>query len=136
MKTHMLDQHAQRFEEYAALRSGEKEAFFDASSVGAAKQAVLAAKFFRPIANNASLNVWVDKAIVEGIIGNMLLDPDDDDTLTKDRFMAKFKLQEQPTLDGNECEGGDEGEEHYVATVASKVQFYSCIKMIASGLSF
>ncbi len=66
----------------------------------------------------------------------MLFDPDDDDTLTKDRFMAKFKLQEQPTLDGNECEGGDEGEEHYVATVASKVQFYSCIKMIASGLSF
>ncbi|KAI2502195.1 hypothetical protein MHU86_12247 [Fragilaria crotonensis] len=121
MKTHMLDQHAQRFEEYVALPSGEKEAFFDTTSVGAAKQAVLAAKFSRPVANDASLNVWVDKAIVEGIIGNMLFDPDDDDTLTKERFMSVFKIQEQLSLDVDECEGRDEGEEHYAATVASKV---------------
>ena len=50
--------------------------------------------------------------------------------------MSEFKLQEQLTVDVGDCVGGDEGEEHYVATVASTVQFYSCIKMIASGLSF
>ena len=43
-----------------------------------------AAKFFRPVANDAaSKNVWVDKSMVEGIIGNMLFDLDDNNTLTK-----------------------------------------------------
>jgi hypothetical protein len=118
----MLDQHAQRFEEYAALPSGEKEAFFETTSIGAGKDAALAAKFFRPVANDASVNVWVDKAFVEGIIGNMLFDPDDNDIFTKERLMSVIKLQEQLTVDVNDCVGGDKGEEHYVATVASTVQ--------------
>ena len=106
MKTYRLDQHAQRFEEYAALSPGEKEAFFDTTFVGVAKQAVLvAAKFCRPaVKNDATLDVWVNMAIVEGIIGNMLFNPDDNDTLTKERFMSVlYKIQEQFTLDVDKC---------------------------------
>ena len=77
---------------------------------------------------------------MEGIIGDMLFDPDDDDAMTKERFMSVFKFQDD-TFPEDHVYGGattsNAGEEHYVATVASKVQFYSCIKeMIASGLLF
>ena len=92
--------------------------------------------------------MWIDKSIVEGIIGDLLFDPDDDDTLTKKRFLSVFKLQEQEEtapedaedddqhVDGTNPTGGTAGTDHYVATVSSMVQFYSCIKMIANGLSF
>ena len=140
MKSHMLAQHPERFKEYSILPLGEKESFFDANKNAGSKQAAEATKFFRrPISSDTSINVWIDKPIVEGIIGDMLFDPDDDDTLTKERFMSVFKLQEEEPLLQDAVGGGTTraaGEEHYVATVSSKVQFYSCIKMIASGLSF
>ncbi|KAI2514226.1 hypothetical protein MHU86_119 [Fragilaria crotonensis] len=137
MKTHMVEQHQQRFEEYAALPPGEKASYFVTCAGGKPE----VSNFFRPaITNDSTVNVWIDRSIVEGIIGNMLFDPDDDDSLTKERFLSVFKLQEQPSetnVEGGAGEGDrDTGVENYVATVSSKMQFYSCIKMVASGLSF
>ncbi len=110
-------------------------------------------KFFsKPVANDTCINMWIDKAIVEGIISDMLFDPDDDDTLTKERFLSVFKLQEEEQeetapedtdenddhVHGTNPTGGAAGTEQYVATLSSTttVQFYSFIKMIADGLSF
>jgi hypothetical protein len=140
MKSHMLAQHPERFEEYNVLPSGEKESFFDASKNAGSKQVAEATKFFRrPISSETSINVWIDKPIVEGIIGDMLFDPDDDDTMTKERFILAFKLQEGEPLVEDVDDGGTTraaGKGHFIAIVSSKVQFYSCIKMIASGLLF
>ncbi|KAI2510669.1 hypothetical protein MHU86_3780 [Fragilaria crotonensis] len=140
MKSHMLAQHPERFEEYNVLPSGEKESFFDASKNAGSRQVAEATKFFRrPISSEMSINVWIDKPIVEGIIGDMHYDPDDDDTMTKEQFMLVFKLQEGEPLVEDVDDGGTTraaSKEHYIATVSSKMQFYSCIKMIASGLLF
>jgi hypothetical protein len=140
MKSHMLAQHPERFEEYNVLPSGEKESFFDASKNAGSKQVAEATKFFRrPISSETSINVWIDKPIVEGIIGDMLFDPDDDDTMTKEQFILVFKLQEGEPLVEDVDDGGTTraaGKGHFIAIVSSKVQFYSCIKMIASGLLF
>ena len=140
MKTHMVEQHQQRFEEYSALPPGEKSSYFVTCAGGKPE----VSKFFRPgaITNDSTINVWLDRSIVEGIIGNMLFDPDDDDTLTKERFLSVFKLQEEPPVTNVEEGGAGDGEQEgagvecYIATVSSRVQFYSCIKMVASGLSF
>ena len=99
--------------------------------------------FLPPPTEDAQLNVWLDKAIVDGIIGNLLFDPDDDEDIsTKERFLSVFKLQE---CDGDEAMGDNSsqeeeeensGQERYLANVRSKLQFYSCIKMVSNGLSF
>ena len=67
---------------------------------------------------------------------------DDEDISTKERFLSVFKLQE---CDGDEAMGDNSseeeeeensGQERYLANVRSKLQFYSCIKMVSNGLSF
>jgi phage antirepressor YoqD-like protein len=49
-----------------------------------------------------------------------------------------FKLQDDDeALDDNPQEEEENaGHEQYLATIRSKLQFYSCIKMVSSGLSF
>ena len=76
---------------------------------------------------------------MEGIIGNLLFDPDDDEDIsTKERFLSVFKLQDddEALCDDPHEEEENAGLERYLATVRSKLQFYSCIKMVSSGLSF
>jgi hypothetical protein len=41
-------------------------------------------KFFsKPVATEACINMWIDKSILNRIIGDLLFDPDDNDALTK-----------------------------------------------------
>ena len=137
MMSHMLTQHSERFKEYSALPLLQKESFFDVAG-GIGNQEAKAVKFFsKPVANETRINMWIDKSIVEGIIGDLLFDPDDDDTLTKERFLSVFKLQEETApedtdenndhVHGTNPTGGTAGTEQYVATVSSMEQFYSCI---------
>ena len=61
-----------------------------------ASQEAKAVKFFsKPVAYETRINMWIDKSVVERIIGDLLFDPDDDDTLTKERFLSVFKLLEE-----------------------------------------
>jgi hypothetical protein len=59
--------------------------------------------FLPPPTDDEQLNIWLDKAIVEGIIGDLLIDPDDDeDILTRRRFLSMFKRQDHDeSLDDN-----------------------------------
>ncbi len=95
--------------------------------------------FLLPPTDDEQSNTWLEKAIVEGIIGNLLFDPDDDkDISTREWFPVVFKLQDDDeALDDNPQEEEENaGHEQYLATIRSKLQFYSCIKMVSSGLSF
>ena len=154
MKTHMLVQHPERFKEYSAQTLLQKESFFDdyqvivvAGPAVISNQEAKVAKFFnKPVATpETQINVWIDKSIlVEGIIGDLLFDHNDDEILTKERLLSVFKLQEEedettPAEDEdgtNTTTGSTSRREQYIATVLSMVQFYSCIKMVADGLSF
>ncbi|KAI2498048.1 hypothetical protein MHU86_16421 [Fragilaria crotonensis] len=126
--------------EYLSLSVSQKTSYFDPSTAGARKEDSPKGRFFLPPpTNDEQLKIWPDKAIVEGIIGNLLFDPDDDEEIsTKERFLSVFKLQDDDeALDDNPHEEEENaGLERYLATVRSKLQFYSCIKMVSSGLSF
>jgi len=141
MKRHMLEQHQERSKEYLSLSVSQKTSYFDPSTAGATrKEDSPKGRFFLPPpTNDEQLNIWLDKAIVEGIIGNLLFDPDDDEDIsTKERFLSVFKLQDddEALCDDPHEEEENAGLERYLATVRSKLQFYSCIKMVSSGLSF
>ena len=67
---------------------------------------------------------------------------DDEDISTKERFLSVFKLQgdkDNEAIGNNSSEDDEEensGRERYLANVRSKLQFYSCNKMVSNGLSF
>jgi hypothetical protein len=68
---------------YSALTDKQKKVFFNEPSSSLPdltrnnSDTSITARFFsHPIATDAALNVFVDKSIVEGIIGDLLFDPD------------------------------------------------------------
>ncbi|KAI2499413.1 hypothetical protein MHU86_15058 [Fragilaria crotonensis] len=144
MKRHMLEQHQERgATQSLSLSVSQKTSYFDhpSSTAGARKEDLPKGGpfFLPPPTNDEQLNIWLDKAIVEGIIGNLLFDPDDDeDILTKEWFLLVLKLQDDDEApdDNPQEEEENAGLERYLATVRSKLQFYSFIKMVSSGLSF
>ena len=73
----------------------EKASYFDllATSSSKGKDCSTKGRFFLPPpTEDAQVNVWLDKSIVEGIIGDLLFDPDNDeeDISTKERFLSVF----------------------------------------------
>ncbi len=87
--SHLTDQHTEQFKMYSALTDKQKKVFFDEPSSSSPdstspfhttrnnSDTSISARFFRrPIATDTALNVFVDKSIVEGIIGDLLFDPD------------------------------------------------------------
>ena len=72
MKRHMLEQHQERSKEYLSLSVEQKTLYFDPSTAGARKEDSPRGRFFLPPpTDDEQLNIWLDKAIVEGIIGNL-----------------------------------------------------------------
>jgi len=201
---HMNDQHPDQFKTYSELPDAQKKEYFPTADEGGSSPfsprdccltspttSSIAARFFRrPVATDTHLNFFIDKSIVEGIIGDLLFDPDPASAVvdelvddveavhqrvglvnyhTRQRFLSEFTLQEvdTPANEGDQdCDeeeqlltasieaadqsdatastfdtgapsiDGRPGKEAYVANVPSKVQFYSCVKMVSSGLSF
>jgi hypothetical protein len=79
----LTDQYTEQFKTYSALTDKQKKVFFDEPSSSSPdltrnnSDTSISARFFRrPIATDTALNVFVDKSIVEGIIGDLLFDPD------------------------------------------------------------
>ena len=83
-------------------------------------------------ASSVSLNVPVDKSIVETIIGRLLidLDSDEDDLNNAVNALSIFKLQE------NADEGENVNSKWYLISVGNSLQFSMIIKYIGAGLSF
>jgi hypothetical protein len=71
---HMLEQHQEQSKEYMSLLVAQKTSYFD-SSTGVRKEDLSKGCLFLPLpTDDEQRNIWlVDKAIVEGIIGNLLL---------------------------------------------------------------
>jgi len=85
-------------------------------------------------AANGSLNMLIDKKIVEKIIGDMLLDVDSDDENMKSSVVALriFQLQEE---DKNSDEV-DPNLGKYLVVVPNVLQFTLAVKFIHASLSF
>jgi hypothetical protein len=83
-------------------------------------------------ASNISLNVLVDKSIVETMIGRLLIDPDsdEDDLNNADHALSIFQLQE------NTDEGENVKSKWYLIIVGNSLQVNMIIKYIGAGLSF
>ena len=88
---------------------------------------------FQPMnAYNASLNVLVDKSIIETMIGRLLIDPDSDGDALNNAVNALsiFQLQE------NTDEGENVNCKQYLILVGNFLQVYIIIKYIRAALSF
>ena len=83
-------------------------------------------------AYNASLNVLVDKSMVETIIGRLLIDPvsDEDDLNNAVNALSIFQLQE------NTDEGENVNCKQYLISVGDFLQVYMIIKYIRAASSF
>ena len=83
-------------------------------------------------AYNASLNVLVDKSIIETMIGRLLIDPDSDGDALNNAVNALsiFQLQE------NTDEGENVNSKRYLISVGNFLQFSMIIKYIGPRLSF
>jgi hypothetical protein len=88
---------------------------------------------FQPMnASNVSLNILVDKSIVETIIGRLLIDPDSDEDDLNNTVNALSNF----STTGNTDEGEDDNSKQYLISVGNFLQVTMIIKYIGAGLSF
>ncbi|GMF28792.1 unnamed protein product [Phytophthora lilii] len=148
MRRHLEQQHAVRWAAYKQLSDEHKRRFFPANVAisthprAAQDAAEEATDANEPLALQAvaELNAAVVTAIKR--TSSMLLDRDIVDELRRD-FGADddfdaFEMQEMETeTDDEEFElDVDENEARYVVTVGSKLEFETCVKFVAGGVSF
>lgn len=126
---HMKAQHAQQWETYSALSNTQKSTFFDEqaptpyrdtirSHFGGSQQAV---------------HHFVNKEIVDVIIGEMLFHPDDSNTeITKERALAIF---EDMGLDEIEADS-DLQTDRYRIVLKNPAQFKLIVDYVSAGASF
>ena len=113
-----------KYAEYLEAPVKVRKSFFDSTD----------ATFLPLRAANDTVNMLVDKKIVERIIGDMLLDVDSDDDNLNSTIVALriFQLQEE---DENSDEV-DPNSERYLVAVPNLLQFTLVVKYIRAGLSF
>jgi hypothetical protein len=139
---HLINQHPDQFKTYSELPDAQKKEYFPSADEGGSSPSPqgspltspttssIAARFFRrPNVTDTSLNVFVDKSIVEGIIGDLLFNPDPataiadelvDDNLealhqrigivnyhTRQRFLSEFTLQQEDAPANDEDQVGE-----------------------------
>ena len=122
IQKHITEQHELKFAEYKQLIPEGREIFFASNDTT-----------FQPMnASSVSLNVLVDKSIVETIIGRLLIDLDSDehDLNNAVHALSIFQLQE------NADEGENVNSKQYLISVGNSLQFSMIIKYIGAGLSF
>ena len=119
---HITEQHELRFAEYKQLIPDTRDIFFASNDT----------TFQAMNASNVSLNVLVDKSIVETIIFRLLIDPDsdEDDLNNAVNALSIFQLQE------NADEGENVNSKQYLISVGNSLQFSMITKYIGAGLSF
>ena len=122
-RKHAETQHPERFNEYREASKEEKAKFFDN---------------FTPASNTLhrhyggaqlTLKKFIDKPIVDIIVGEMLFDPDEE-TSTLDRALSVF----QDTLDP--AENGNGVTSRYCISIKNRVQFGLVVDYLSVGSSF
>lgn len=122
-RRHMETQHPERFNEYLEASGEEKAKFFDE---------------FTPASNTlhryyggaqVTLKKFVDKPIVDIIVGEMLFDPDEE-TSTLSRALSVF----EDTLDSTE--NGNVVTSRYCISIKNRVQFGLVVDYLSVGSSF
>jgi hypothetical protein len=124
IQKHMKEQHSVKFSEYLDAPVEVQKSFFESADA-----------IFLPLrAANDTLNMLVDKKIVERIIGDMLLDVDSDDENVNSNVVALriFQLQEE----NENSDDVDPNSERYLVVVPNLLQFTLVVKYIRAGLSF
>ena len=112
----MKQQHNAKYADYLEAPAEVRNSFFDS----------IDATYLPLRAANDTVNMLVDKKIVEGIIGDMLLDVDSDDDNLNSKFVTLwiFQLQE-------EDENSDEVDpncERYLIAAPNLLQFTLVVK--------
>ena len=121
--SHMRSQHASKWTEYQLLNSiDDRLAFFESMEVPFVN--TLHAHFGN---EGAALRFWINKPIVETILGEMFFHPDDVDGVTHTRALSIFRR-------AHEDEANDR--EFYYAEIKTKKRFQLAIKLVALGDSF
>ena len=120
--------HSAKLTEYCELESGAKNSFFDIgnSSGSQATMHLFAGPHTLP------LHALIDKDIVDIIIGDMMLHPEEMVGITQAHLLASFV----PTLDSSE-DSEDEGNVSWYSIIVSNTkQFQLVAQYLSSGLSF
>ena len=122
--SHMRSQHKTKFEEYQQIASAEDRlTFFTSVEVpfGNTLHAHAAD-------DQAILRFWINKPIVETIIGEMFFHPDDVEGVTQARALSIFKEAD----DGD----GENGLEFYSSEIKTIKRFQLAIRLVGLGDSF
>ncbi|KAH6602697.1 hypothetical protein BASA61_000862 [Batrachochytrium salamandrivorans] len=121
--SHMRSQHASKWSEYQLLNSiDDRLAFFESIKVPFVN--TLHAHFGN---EEAGLRFWINKPIVETIIGEMFFHPDDVEGVTHTRALSIFQIADEDETNEREV---------YFAEIKTKKRFQLAIKLVALGDSF
>jgi hypothetical protein len=114
-KSHMLSQHSVNWERYASLPKKEKARFFEESSPVVHRNTLRS--HFAEV--QVPAHYFVNRNIVDVIIGEMLFDPDDS-TISRERALSMF----------------EKDSDRYRIVVKNPIQFRLIIGFISGGASF
>ncbi len=124
----MIAQHPQAFDEYSNLANDDKKKYFDRANFNN----TLAAHFD----GEKSLVFIINRDIVDVIIGDMLFNPDDEESApTRERALNIFKIFADADMDNDDGEQ-DLNRDAYKVEIKSSRLFNLIVGFIACGASF
>lgn len=127
----MKSQHKTNYENYCALSDDEKKKYFPRVNFNN----TLAAHFD----GEKPLNFFIDRDIVDVIIGDMLFNPDDEEAVpTRERALQVFKLVSitEPEAADEEGEQDVTNMARYKVEIKSSRLFHLLVGFVACGSSF
>eukprot|EP00171_Calliarthron_tuberculosum_P002636 IDg2636t1 len=128
IKAHLTGQHSKAYIEYSALSDEEKKVYFNRVNFNN----TLAAHFD----GEQSLTFTINRDIVDVIIGDMMFNPDDEESApTRERALQIFKLFPDANGDGDDGEQ-DLNREAYKVEIKSSRLFHLVVGFVACGTSF
>lgn len=145
MKRHMEQQHPMRWEEYQKLGDNDKRSFFTSSRAVKEDQVlplsgdavVLPSELTVPQAVSAAASqsraFLLDQDVVNDLIGDVLFEVTSSDRRNAWNVPVTFTLQEIGIE--HDTDQVDANESRFVARVGSLLQFNTCLKYVAMGIS-
>ncbi|BBN17363.1 hypothetical protein MPTK1_7g13940 [Marchantia polymorpha subsp. ruderalis] len=132
---HMSLQHPLCWKEYSALSQSEKASYFDTNAPIVHRNTIKS--HFG--GSQVPIQLFVDKGIVDVIIGDMLFqDGDSNENITKERALSIFEDVLEPS-EGN-CDGCDDAADvstaRYRIHLKNPAQFYLISDYLSIGASF
>ena len=127
---HMAAQHSVHWETYSALTKTQKTVFFD-ENAPVVHRTTIKSHFGGA---QAAVHYFVNRDVVDVIIGDMLFHPDDsNDEVTKERALANFENVIEPAEDEQDSDLQTDG---YRVILKNPAQFQLVVDYISVGASF